>query len=55
MDYTHFIENLSKSDLKLTASHIDLSKTYLHEKGFEIEGYLGVGAFGAVMLARDVA
>jgi len=54
MEYLLFLEDLSKSELKLNSSHIDLCKSYLHEKDFEIEGYLGVGAFGAVMLARDV-
>lgn len=44
------MSELEDHKLSLKESHIDFSKEFLKDYGYEIIGYLGVGSFGAVAL-----
>ena len=47
-----FIAQLLENNSNLTFSDIENSKEILKESGLDVEGYLGVGSYGAVVLTR---
>jgi len=48
-----FIAQLLEHDSNLVFSDIENSKEILQENDLEVEGYLGVGSYGAVILTRN--
>jgi len=49
-----FIAQLLENDSNLALSDIENSKEILKENDLEVEGYLGVGSYGAVILTRNI-
>ena len=54
MDKNTISEMLLKEYSSLRATDVLESRKYLTESGYEVEGMLGCGSFGAVLLAKNI-